>query len=414
MEMTGTLIPRHLAQVQWDRVFVLHTRRYAPDYLTAAEADRLPWVSFRDAVPSLYGGSLSIAGLEAIVVAKSLTWSDQDVNVYLGSSSPRALKSYLDLPATAFVATFGWHIELARRVSESLGRDVYVTHGFNPDDRSPDAHSVTAKFHTHLHVPNTSQRYRVGMSQLSNFERLALIEPYSVVFGDFTSWFLRDRAASRWRLVTGFGFFSLETSLAHPPLREMHVLHKLLTAMHHKYQELVTVFTDGTCERDTGCDRYLPRPLPDRERVLSGFVAANHAWLSTDSVALLGYLARHIVVAAARDYPRSIRISRAAQVWIAKGLSGALNFVVSAAHDTLRCDLAPRIISTSGATKVISTDPTLIRKDRGEASAAQQRRMAAFQATVVAAARTLPSPAVITERSAPSTSSSPAPLVLSE
>jgi hypothetical protein len=414
MESTGTLIPRYVARVRWDRVFVLHTSRYAPDYLTATEADRLPWALFCDAVPVLLGGSLGIAGLEVIVVAKSLTWSDRDVNIYLGSSSPRAPKSYLDLPAAAFVATFGWHIELALRVSVSLGRDVYVTHGFNPDDRSPDAHSITAKFHTHLHVPNTSQRYLARANQLSNFDRLALIEPYSVVFEDFASWFLRGCVASRWRLVAGFGFFSLETSLAYPPVRDMHVLHELLTALHHKYQELVTVFTDGTCERDTGCDRYLPRPGPDRDCALSRFVASNDAWLSTDSIALLGYLARNIVAAGARDSPRSTRITRAAQVWIAKGLSGALNFVVSAARDTLRCDVAPRVISTSGATKVISTDPTLIRKDRGEASAAQQRRMAAFHAEVVAVARTLPCSAVTPERSASSTSSLPAPLVLSE
>lgn len=414
METAGTLIPRYLAQVQWDRVFVLQTHRYAPDYLTAAEADRSPWTLFRDAVPALFSGSLGIAGVEAIVVAKSLTWSDQDVNIYLGSSSSRALKSYLDLPAAMFVAIFGWHIDLACWVSESLGRDVYVTHGFNPDDRSPDAHSITAKFHTHLHVPNTSQRYRVGMHQLSNFERLALIEPYSVIFKDFASWFLRSRVAARWRLVARFGFFSLETSLAHPPAHDMYVIYELLAAMHNKYQELVGVFTDGTCEPTTGCDRYLPRPRQDRDRALSSFVAVNDAWLSADSLALLGYLARNIVAADARDNPRSTRITRAAQVWIAKGLSGALNFVISAAGHTLRCDVAPRVISTSGATKVISTDPTLIRKDRGAASAAQQQRMAAFHAEVVAAARTLSSPAVIPERSTPLTSSLPVPLVLLE
>jgi hypothetical protein len=278
----------------------MRSARNASDYLTAAQADRLSWALFCDAVPALFGGSLGIAGLEVTVVAKSLTWSDRDVNIYLGSSSPRAPKSYLDLPATAFVTTFGWHIELARRVSATLGHDVYVTHGFNPDDHSPDTHSITAKFHTHLHVPNTSQRYLARANRLSNFERLALIEPYSVVFADYASWFLPGRVASRWRLVTGFGFFSLETSLAYPPVRDMHVLHELLTALHHKYQELVAVFTDGTCERDTGCDRYLPRPGPDRDCALSRFVASNDAWLSTDAIALLGYLARNIVAAGAR------------------------------------------------------------------------------------------------------------------
>lgn len=414
MEMAGTLVPRWMARVQRERVFVLHTRRYGPDYLPATEADRLPWAAFRDAVPSLFRGPLGIAGLEAIVVAKSLTWSDRDVNIYVGSPSSRMPKSYLDLSSSSFAATFGWHVELARCVSESLGRDVYVTHGFNPEDCSPDAHSVTAKFHTHLHIPNTRQRWRVGVDQLSNFERLALIEPYSVVFWDFAHWFLRGRAASQWRQAAGFGFLSLETAPLLPPAHGMGVLHELLTAMHYKYQELVAVFTDGTCECDTGCERYLPRSRPDRERALSDFVASNEVWLSAESVALLGYLARNLVAAGVRESPRSTRITTVAQLWIAKGMSGALNFVVSTARNTLRFDVAPRVISTSGATKVISTDPTLIRKDCGDASIAEQRRMAAFQAAVVAAARAIPPLEGLSGRSTPSTSSYPVPPASSE
>jgi hypothetical protein len=82
--------------------------------------------------------------------------------------------------------------------------------------------------------------------------------------------------------------------------------------------------------------------------------------------------------------------------------------VVSASRATLRFDFAPRILSTSGATKVISTDPTIIRKDRGEASPADRRTMTGFhQAVIAAATRTQPVPTQ--RRSPPSTSSSLVP-----
>jgi len=38
--------------------------------------------------------------------------------------------------------------------NEEFADEVGITHGFNPLDSSPDAHSVTAKFHTHVHVPD--------------------------------------------------------------------------------------------------------------------------------------------------------------------------------------------------------------------------------------------------------------------
>jgi hypothetical protein len=127
----ATLVAGYLARVDWDRVFALDTRRYAPDYLPVATADRLPWRAFTDAVPSLFRGTIAGAGLEVVVVAKSLTWSDRDVNVYLGAPGGAPLRSYLDLTENSFVAVFAWHIAVACELSTVLGCDVYVTHGFN-------------------------------------------------------------------------------------------------------------------------------------------------------------------------------------------------------------------------------------------------------------------------------------------
>jgi hypothetical protein len=118
---------------------------------------------------------------------------------------------------------------------------------------------------------------------------------------------------------------------------------------------------------------------------LAALQASGWGWLSQESAAVLRYLARNLAPAQVRDSPRSVQIVTAGQAWIAKGLSGALNFVVPAEGGPLRFDFAPRVISTSGATKVISTEPTIIRKDRGMASAAELRRMSRFHRAVVAA-----------------------------
>jgi hypothetical protein len=405
----ATLIAAYLTRVDWGRVFTLDTRRYAPDYLPAATADRLPWSAFADAVPTLFRGSVDGADLDVVIVPKSLTWSDRDVNVYAGSLGGPALRSYLDLSERAFVAVFAWHVAVAGELSAALGCDVYVTHGFNPQDSSPDAHSVTAKFHTHLHTPDVARRRPVVASALSHFDRLTLIEPYSVVVWDLVRRLLAERgAASRWRAVAGFGFVSAVVPLDQLVADDLRVLAGLLPDLHREYIDLVDVFTGQEIEQATGHERYIPVPRVERQRRLATFAADRAGWLSDESVAVLRYLARNLAQAEARDAPRSTRITTAGQAWIARGLSGALNFVVSATGATLRFDFAPRVISTSGATKVISIDPTIIRKDRGEASPAERRRMTGFHHAVVAAAtRVHPVP---TQRRSPlSTSSSRVP-----
>jgi hypothetical protein len=414
MIAAATLVAAQLGRVDWARVFTLDTRRYAPDYLPAATADRVPWRAFAGAVPSLFRGGLDEAGLEVVVVPKSLTWSDRDVNVYLGSAGGPPLRSYQDLTEDAFVAVFGWHIAVASVLSAALGRDVYVTHGFNPQDSSPDAHSVTAKFHTHLHVPDLRRRRPVVASALSHFDRLALIEPYAVVVWDLVSRLLAERyPGSRWRAAAGFGFVTVTVPLDHLIDDDLRILYRLLADVHRSYLDLVSVFTAGHAEQATGHERYIPRPRGERHRRLSEFEASNAGWLSTESIAVLRYLAGNLAHAEPRDAPRSTRIATAGQAWIAKGLSGALNLVVSTDRASLRFDFAPRVISTSGATKVISSEPTIIRKDRGAASPADRRRMAGFHQAVVTAATTSTDPVPARRRSLPSTSSSPVPPVSS-
>jgi hypothetical protein len=380
------LIAAHLAQVDWGRIYTLDTRRYAPAYLPAETANLLPWTAFASTVPTLRRCDIGGTGQEALIVPKSVTWSDRDVNVYVGSPAGPALRSYLDLDVYGFASIIGWHVRLGQELAAALGCDVYITHGFNPLDSSPDAHSVTAKFHTHVHVPDLAGRRRVVSRALSHFDRLALIEPYAVVAWDLVRQSLIERGPARWRPVAGFGFVSLYAPLDQRTDGDLRVLARLLADLHRAYAGLVEVFSAGHAEQVTGHLRLIPRPRGELHQRLAAFEAANMGWLSEESAELLRYLADRLTPAEPRETPLSTRVDVAGQAWVAKGLSGALNLVVPADAAVLRFDFAPRVISTSGATKVISTNPTIIRKDQGLASSAEQRRMTGFHRAVVAAA----------------------------
>jgi hypothetical protein len=257
-------------------------------------------------------------------------------------------------------------------------------------------------------VPDLARRRPAVASALSHFDRLTLIEPYAVVACDLVRrWLAKHGVRSRWRVVAGCGLVSLYAPLDDATGDDLRALARLLADLHRAYLDLVAVFTDRRTEQATGHQRYVPRACAERQQRLAVF-ESGASWLSEQSAAVLRYLARNLAPAQPRDAPRSIRIAMAGQAWIAKGLSGALNFVVPAHGATLRFDFAPRVISTSGATKVISTDPTIIRKDQGAATPAEQQRMSRFHQAVVAAA-TGTQPVPPPKRRPPSTSSSPVP-----
>lgn len=410
----ATLLAAYLARVDWARVAVLDTPRYAPDYLPAAVADHLPWDRFRDTVPTLVQTRVPGTGLEALVVPKTVTWSDRDVNIFVGDPQAAPLRSMLDLGAAAFVAVFGWHVTVARRVSAALGHDVYVTHGFNPNDTAPDAHSVAAKFHTHVHVPDLAGRRSVRPADLSRFERLALIEPCASVATDLIRHRFTDGGSpptavvNRWTITAGFGYVSITTPLDGHLVEDLSCLHTALAVLHTHYRDLVGIFTDGQVEGGTGHRRFVPVPPAERLRRLAVFEATSTVGWSAESLTVLHHLAGRLVPAAARDTPRSTRLGSASQAWLAKGLSGALNLVVPAAGSTLRIDFAPRVISTSGAAKVISAGPTLIRKAHGTATTRQRRRLRDFEHLVAAATTDIPAIPSQGRSLSSATSSSPA------
>ncbi|MEV6928105.1 hypothetical protein AB0M46_26890 [Dactylosporangium sp. NPDC051485] len=413
----ATLLAAYLARVDWAQVAVLTTPRYAPDYLSATIADQMPWDRFRDIAPTIAQTLVAGTALEALLVPKTVTWSDRDINIFVGApATPGAvpLRSMLDLSAAAFVAVFGWHIVVARRVSAALGRDVYVTHGFNPTDTAPDAHSVAAKFHTHIHVPDLAHRRPVRPAELTHFERLALIEPCASIATDLVRHCLATCSSTdtsvvgRWTVTGGFGHVSITTPLDGRLGEDLCCLHTALAVLHDHYRELVEVFTDGQLEQATGHLRFVPVAPAERLRRLTAFEAISTVGWSAESLAVLRHLAGRLVPATARDTPRSTCIASAAQAWLAKGMSGALNLVVPADGSALRIDFAPRVISTSGATKVVSVGPTLIRKAQGVATAGQRQRLRDFEQLVVAATSGTPDIPLQGRSPSSATSSSPA------
>lgn len=374
------LLLRSLEGVDWHEVYTLDTKRYAPNYLDNQSANDLPWEEFRDNCGAVYG--TSIGDLEALVVPKSVTWSDRDVNIYVGSSQ-KEVKSFLDFTRSEFSEVFGWHVGIAVDLSGKTGESVYCTHGFNPEDTSPDAHSVRAKFHTHIHIPDTISRSIVDLDSLDRFQQLMLIEPFSGVYWDFADAYLKDSHLPEWKPSQGDGYFSLQAKLSASDRISLAKVHDLLSALTSKYEEVVDIFTDRRVEAATGYRRYIPRDPETREKLLDRFTHENGAWLSAASIDLLHYLGRNIRAATPRTHERPMEITNSGQLWTAKGFSGAINFVMSTKDDSLRFDFAPRVISTSGATKVLSDKPTIIVKSRGEASETDKERLHQFESALI-------------------------------
>jgi hypothetical protein len=137
----GELLAQYFEDVDWSTNYRIGTKRYAPYFLTNQEANELPWGEFAQNRHVLVASPIKGTGLEALVISKSVTWSDRDANIYVGSPS-RDIRSLLDLTEDEFVLVFREQLRLISGLAGEIGEDVYSTHGFNPEDSSPDGHSI--------------------------------------------------------------------------------------------------------------------------------------------------------------------------------------------------------------------------------------------------------------------------------
>lgn len=379
------ILASSLEKIDLESTYQLDTKRYAPSYLPNDEANALPWPDFREQCRPLEVIPLS-SDLEALVVPKSITWSDRDLNIYVGSNT-RFIRSFFDFSRQDFIDVFQWHIGVCSDLSSDYGETVHCTHGFNPEDSSPDAHSINAKFHTHIHIADKVNRYPLANRELSNFEKLMLIEPFTVLFADYAK-SMNTVLIPEWDIVETSDYVSLMTKPkegggSQSPIGQVF---DLLTVFHTKYSEIEDIYTTGAREDVTGYGRYVPRAQSDRVARCASFVELNRDWLSRASIDLLEYLSLRLQDASPRMSKGSKKIEEPGQLWLAKGLSGAFDLKVSRDIKSLQFNFAPRVVSTSGATKIISDSPTIIRKDYAEASTVEMERMRSYEADVARAA----------------------------
>src|ERR1700677_1301579 len=105
--MVPGLLAHSLETLDRGEFYTLETPRYGANYLTNEAANELPWEEFRDFSGAVHNTKIGQSDLEAIVVPKSVTWSDRDVNIYVGSPQ-REVSSFLDFARDDFSIVFGW------------------------------------------------------------------------------------------------------------------------------------------------------------------------------------------------------------------------------------------------------------------------------------------------------------------
>jgi len=149
--------------------------------------------------------------------------------------------------------------------------------------------------------------------------------------------------------------------------------------------EIERLFTNGDEENATGYHRFLLKEKDIIGRDIQKYLNDNK-WISNKSQELLRYLSENIVNSSSRPRENQTEIGSASQLWIARGLSGAVGFVLDSQNNIFRFYFAPRVISTSGATKILAPLPTLIVKDQGEATREEIEKMQQFENLIVIAA----------------------------
>jgi len=371
-----------LREVFSSPVYTLATKQYRRNYFSNEEVNAIPWAEFRLRSNSIAYTTIPGTNLEALVVPKSRTWSSQDTNVYVGSDD-KLVQSFSDFSKEEFEAVFDWHISIGLHLSQMYNKDVHISHGFNPEDTAPDAHSVRSKFHTHVYIPDFQHRERVSIKDLSWFDRLKLVEPYSGLYYDYAKEFFDNNELGCIDLQKNEGHFSLTKSIKTIDRQYWATLYELLKGMNDKYEEIVEIFTDRTIESKTQHKRFIPRVAQERLTLLDHFLTKNQNWLTARSISLIRGLANDIRSATPRQTPNSTHISNSSQLWAAKGFSGAFNFRVSDLDQTINFDFAPRVISTSGATKFITDHPTIVIKDSDEATAEEISELKKFEDSFV-------------------------------
>lgn len=371
---------------------ILDTKLYYPPYMTIEEANLVSWRIFKEKSKSLFIFRPSPeSAVEYCITAKSMTWSRKDINIFAGSEK-RVIRTLDDMSEDEARSFLYLNFVLGQGLVNRDDREVHVTIGFNPSDSSPGIHSIKDKLHSNLYVADNAQyrkdRQKVEWQKLSWFERLAFIEPFSGIYHDYLSWRIRNglfhEQLSRPGVEKNPGYTSIYFRDIATLLASISQIYHLYCDVSREYELAESVFTDRQEESETGYQRFIPLGPMEIFLRLGEYVQTKKDWISQDSIKLLHYLARRLQPATPRT--SSVQnINSAQNLWIAKGFSGAINFTFNHDNSYVRFDFLPKVITTSGTTKVISTKdhPTLIRKSMGHATDEEQSEMQDFQRLTV-------------------------------
>lgn len=338
-----------------DKGIMVMPQFFTPE-MTNSDANSLSWSDFKHRIHPIGQLILPRTSLECLFSPKNICWSAEDVNTYVGADK-RQIDEIDDLSDEEGIAWFDVNFATAEYLLNDARTEVQINIGFNPQEFSVGHHSV-ARLHSHIrgvgHQLDTLRRRKQSWQEFDWFDKLAFVEPFSVVYNDFIRSFiasggLRDYLISDPALALGYTSMMLrrgpDLSKVFPDIKTMY------HAMKDEYTYLEDVFTNKQTDSNSG--RYLPRPKNERVERLALYIAQRGNWLSNNSVDILNYLAAYIRNAEARIKPREI--TSAATAYVTRGLAGAMT--LSFHHDEedqMRFDFLPRVITTTGVTKTIS------------------------------------------------------------
>lgn len=355
---------------------ILTMPAYEQQRLSSEALNQTTWLRFKEAM-SPFGMVRFDTDDEAefILTPKTMGWGIEDANIFVGHAD-RQIQELTDLSPQEGAHFLELCYTLARGViARQHTPQSQISIGFNPNDLSISHHSLL-RLHAHVraapHPLDLKRRTVYQWSELDRFDRMAFVEPFSVLHHDFlqalTARGLFEGLIDR-PLESGVGYTTFSLSPEADFLELFVSLSTAYAAMRKEYEMIAQIFTDG--RKDTTLDRFIPRDITERRHLLAAFLESHGSIYSARSQQLLSYLSEHIDHAQPRDADNPRDMSSNGKLYITRGFAGALTFHFDRDSDAVKMDFLPRVVTTSGVTKTIMGDrlPTVIAKTRSEATA---------------------------------------------
>lgn len=335
---------------------------YGPAHMSIDEANSLPWEQFSMRMYPV----ASIASLdketEFIFVPKNVNWTTHDLTIFAGKKNDdgnNLICEFLDFSHQACLDLFRLHFEIARKLIDNHHGRIQFAVGYNPLDFSPGHHSLR-RFHTHLRslgfdIDNDFLG-TIDWKDTTWFERLTVVEPFSVVYYDcfkncLEKGLFSDLSPRDLQIKKG-GYLSLNFDNLSNIKQFSDQFRLLYQYLKNLYTMAESIFTNRCIDPET--KRYIPLDRITLLKNLGIFLESNRSILSDESISLLTYLARNLKYATRKTQPTHIESS--SQVYITKGFAGAFSFTIEPESEVIEMDFFPRIITTTGPTKNIFGD----------------------------------------------------------